>query len=343
MVEAIASEVTMRSSELKGQKVSTLYFGGGTPSVLSTAQLRLLFGKLSESYDLSPTIEVTLEANPEDIDAAVMDDLVSLGITRLSMGIQSFDDAVLKSMNRSHDSLQALHAVRIAQHSGIENISVDIIYGLPGRDLDHLALDVEQFIDLKVPHISAYALTIEKGTLYHHQVQKGSLIMPDDDLVEKQFFALRGDLIKAGYEHYEVSNFAQPGGISRHNSAYWKGVHYLGLGPSAHSYDGNSRSWNVANNYGYMKAIEQGSPLRESEALDQVTRYNEYVLTRLRTKWGLSLDYLSKEFGVDIIKDNAAIWRRYEGRYHITNGHLILDPEGLILADGLASDLFQIA
>ncbi len=343
MVEAIASEVDLRSSELEGQEVSTLYFGGGTPSVLSTAQLRLLMDKLKDSYVLSPEAEVTLEANPEDIDAKVMDDLLSLGVSRLSMGIQSFDDKVLQSMNRSHDSEQALNAVRVAQRCGIDNISVDIIYGLPGRALNHLAQDVAQFLDLKVPHISAYALTIEKGTLYHHQVQKGSLIMPNDDMVEEQFFALRKSFVNAGYEHYEVSNFAQPGCISKHNSAYWKGVSYLGVGPSAHSYDGNTRSWNVANNHGYMKAIEEGSPSRESETLDQHTRFNEYVLTRLRTKWGLNLRYLSNEFGVDIIKDNAAIWSRYEGKYHIKDGHLILDPEGLILADGLASDLFQIA
>ena len=343
MVEAIASEVTMRSPELKGQTVSTIYFGGGTPSVLSTAQLRLLIDKLSDSYELSATAEVTLEANPEDINIQVIDDLLSLGVTRLSMGIQSFDDTVLTSMNRSHNSDQALNAVRTAQHGGIDNISVDIIYGLPGKALAHLTEDVEQFLDLKVPHISAYALTIEKGTLYHHQVKKGSLVMPTDDMVEQQFFALRKSLIKAGYEHYEVSNFAQPGGISKHNSAYWKAVPYLGFGPSAHSYNVSTRSWNMANNHGYMKAVEEGSPSRESETLDQHTRFNEYVLTRLRTKWGLNLTHISNEFGVDIIKDNEAIWSRYEGRYHIKDGHLILDPEGLILADGLASDLFQIA
>ncbi len=343
MVDAICTEIQFRSAELAGQAVETIYLGGGTPSILSLDQLRKIIDTVKEHYSLDCLKEVTLEANPEDIDQSVADDLKALGIDRLSMGIQSFDDKVLQSMNRSHDSRQALHAVQAAQAAGIKNISVDIIYGLPGKSMVDLQADLDRFLDLDVPHISAYALTIEKGTLYHHQVNKGTLVMPEDELVEQQFFAIRNALKKAGYEQYEVSNFARQGQISKHNSAYWQGIPYLGIGPSAHSFDGRSRSWNVANNHGYMSAIEAGQPSMETESLDMKTQYNEYILTRLRTKWGLDLDYISQAFGVDILADYDSVWRRYQGRYVISNGHLILDPEGLILADGLASDLFQIA
>lgn len=343
MVKAICLEIEARKSALDGQGISTIYFGGGTPSVLSIDQLSTILEVIRGSFILDPDLELTLEANPEDIDHTTVMAYQKLGVNRLSMGIQSFDDRVLKSMNRSHDSVTALSAVRAAQQVGIDNITVDLIYGLPGKSGQAFEDEVTRFLDLEVPHISAYALTIEQGTLYHHQVKKGTLIMPSEEIVEEQFFLLRNRLSAAGYEHYEVSNYARPGFISKHNSAYWNGVPYLGLGPSAHSFDGNNRSWNIANNHLYMKSIEEGESTSEEESLDTKTRYNEYLLTRLRTKWGIDLDHVKQAFGVDILESYRSVWSRYEGRYAISDGHLILDPEGLILADGLASDLFQIA
>lgn len=343
MITALCKELNTRSPELEGQKVETLYFGGGTPSLLSSEQMEVILNAVKDNYLLNSSLEITVEANPDDIDQRALENYVQLGVNRLSMGIQSFDDNVLNSMNRSHNSQQALEAVKSAQAIGILNISVDIIYGLPNKSLDDFKEDLAQFIALEVPHISAYALTIEPRTVYHHQVKNGSLVMPDDELVEEQFYALRDSLAKAGYEHYEVSNFARPGSVSRHNSSYWLGVQYVGIGPSAHSFNCVARSWNVANNHRYMLAIEEGKTCSEVEALDLSTRYNEYVLTRLRTKWGLDLAYIKREFHIDILVDHVDVWNRYEGRYSITDGQLTLSPEGLILADGLASDLFQIS
>lgn len=343
MVKAICQEIEARSAALDGHAIRTIYFGGGTPSVLTVDQLSAILDGIRNSFVLDPDLELTLEANPEDIDHAILLAYQELGVNRLSMGIQSFDDQILKSMNRSHDSVAALSAVRAAQQVGIDNITVDLIYGLPGKSGQAFEDEVTRFLDLEVPHISAYALTIEEGTLYHHQVKNGTLTMPSEEIVEEQFFLLRKRLSAAGYEHYEVSNYGMPGFISKHNSAYWKGVPYLGFGPSAHSYDGSNRSWNVANNHLYMKSVEEGKSMIELESLDTKTRYNEYLLTRLRTKWGIDLDHVKQAFGVDILASYQSVWSRYEGRYTISDGHLILDPEGLILADGLASDLFQIA
>lgn len=342
MMDAIHGELELKKESLKGQTVQTIYFGGGTPSLIAPEQLSRLLKQIHAHYDIESDLEVTIEANPDDLDGQRLSELKRIGVNRLSIGIQSFDDEILTSMNRGHNSDQALSAVGMAQEEGFQNISVDIIYGLPGRDLEWLKSELDRFLALGVQHISAYQLTIEPRTSYAHQVDKGLLRMPKDEKVAEQFEYLIKTFQRAGFEQYEVSNFAKDGFVSKHNSSYWRGKPYLGVGPSAHSYDGRHRYWNVANNHRYMKAIEDGTGFQEQEELDSKTRFNEYILTRSRTKWGLDLAYILEEFNIDLLDANAAVLRKYADGYSILEGHLRLNEKGLLLADGFASDLFLI-
>lgn len=340
MIRALLKEISERRGFLGGLPIETIYFGGGTPSLISAGYISELLDAIKRENTIEEQVELTLEANPEDLSESNLSHLKKLGFNRLSIGIQSFDDKALQAMNRIHDAKQAESAVKRAQHIGFDNISVDLIYGLPEIDMESFKKEVEQFIQLGVQHISAYALTIEPKTLFAHLLDKGQLKLPKEEEVIGQFDYLVRALENAGFEQYEVSNFSLSGLESRHNSSYWSGKNYMGLGPSAHSYDGHKRYWNVSNNFTYMAALEKGELMMEDESIDSMTRYNEYVLTRSRTKWGLDLRYMKNELGVDLLNEFSVELEKYRGTYSILDEHLILNSKGLILADGFASDLF---
>jgi oxygen-independent coproporphyrinogen-3 oxidase len=342
MLSAMHEEWKSRFTELAGETLNTIYFGGGTPSILPSGAILEFIEHIRDTHEVSDAAEISLEANPDDMSADKLKEWKASGVNRLSVGIQSFDDALLTSMNRSHNAGEAKQAIVLAKELGFHSISVDIIFGLPEEGLMPFDEVVERFIALDVDHISAYALTIEKGTAYAHQVKKGELRLPEEEEVERQFIYLIDRLAEAGYEQYEVSNFARNGHISKHNSSYWKGKNYVGLGPSAHSYNGKTRRWNVSNNRVYIDALGKGESYWEEEIIDSRTALNEYLLTRSRTKWGLDLNYLKSEFGVDLLEDQKEVLAKYEGKYSIEKDTLILNRKGLLFADRFASDLFNV-
>jgi len=342
MIEAMKAELRAKEARVSAQPIRTIYFGGGTPSLLTATELDSLLQEVFRIGSVTADVEITLEANPDDITPDKLEIWGAKGINRLSIGIQSFDDADLRLMNRAHDSREASTCVALAKESGFDNITVDMIYGLPSADMGHFEENLKRFIELDVDHISAYNLTIEQGTLFSHLLKKGEISLPAEEAMAARFVRLRNQLADSGYEQYEVSNFARNGRISRHNSAYWLRRHYTGIGPSAHSYDGVSRSWNVANNGQYMKAIEVGSPYEEREELSQDEQLNDYILTRLRTKWGIDLDEIQSDFGVNLRERCAVELKRYSSYYTIENQVLTLNSEGLLRADGIASDLFLV-
>ncbi len=340
MTEAMCTEMSLR--DWPAHQLETVYFGGGTPSILSATQLTKLIEAVKEQVGIAEKAEITLEANPDDIDEAKLSVWKDCGINRLSIGIQSFNDSDLKSMNRAHDASMSRDCVSLAQKMGFDNISVDMMYGLPNQKLEDFEKNVDQFLALDVDHISAYNLTIEKGTAYGRLMEKGLLSMPPEEQMEEQFLKLRRLLSDAGYEQYEVSNFARRGKISRHNSAYWTKQTYVGIGPSAHSFNGESRMWNVANNHRYMKGVTDSNPITEEEKLSEVERYNEEILTGLRTKWGVNLARIKNLYGIDLLAEGSALTSQYNDMIEIEQGSLRLNERGLLIADRIASDLFRL-
>lgn len=342
VLDAMKSEIAMRKNYLDDKKVDTIYLGGGTPSLLKVPELHDLFETLDRYFEISPDAEVTLEANPDDLIASQLRALAQSPVNRLSIGIQSFLEEELKMMNRAHNAAEAVKCVQMAQDAGFDNITGDLIYGGPLLDDDNWRRNLDKFMELRIPHLSAYALTIEPKTLLHHWIKKGQYAIPEDDQFVRQFALLRDISQSAGYEQYEISNFCQPGYLSQHNSNYWKGVSYLGIGPSAHSYDGKSRQWNVANNAKYVKAMAAGEAYFERELLDQITRYNEYVLTRLRTKWGCALEEVESKFGADLtthLTSQSKIHLK-NGDLEVNNGILLLTEKGKLVADKISAELF---
>lgn len=337
----MVKEVRVRRAEIEGD-VSTIYFGGGTPSVLEASELAQLLETVHENYSIEPykEIEVTIEVNPEDVSEAKVNSWVEAGVNRVSLGVQSFDDADLKWMNRGHTADQAMESIELMQKAGIKNISADLIFGLPNRSLADWESNLAKMIDLGVPHISLYNLTIEPKTELAHQVKVGTTTVPEQEVSAQMFSKGRELLLNAGFDHYEISNYAKPGYISGHNSNYWKNVNYIGVGPSAHSYNGKIRRWNVANNQRYMRGVEEDETFWENEVLTKENRFNEYVMTGLRTKWGCDIDFIKDEFDIDLTKSD-------ELQKQIENGHVIhehpvirLSEAGLLFADRIASDLF---
>lgn len=296
----------IRRDYLSAEKISTIYFGGGTPSQLQVRDLERIICAIYRTFPVSDTPEVTIEANPDDLSDAYVSSLKTLPVNRISIGIQSFNDAELHLLNRRHTAREAVGAVSRCQDAGLTNISIDLMYGLPGQTTDTWIYNVERAVALDVPHLSAYSLTYEEGTAIHDQVESGKICPADDDLYEKFFHILTEKLATAGFVHYEISNFAKrsaaypEGRISLHNSSYWNGTRYLGLGPAAHSYNGDCRSWNVSSITTYIKAIHEDSDhFYETEILDERTKYNDFIITRLRTMWGVSLSELRGAFGVE--------------------------------------------
>ncbi|HEY0433269.1 MAG TPA: radical SAM family heme chaperone HemW [Chitinophagaceae bacterium] len=337
VVQALLGEARLQASFLGGNPVNTIYLGGGTPSLLNEQELERILAAIADNFPVSPGAEITLEANPDDLDAGKLANWRALGVNRLSLGIQSFFDEDLRWMNRAHTAQQSEEALVLAL-AVFDNVTIDLIYGSPNLSDEHWRTNVNKAVSSGVPHLSCYALTMEPRTPLARAVRAGSVQAPSADDQSRQFLLLMEWLGAAGYEHYEISNFAKPGMRSRHNSAYWSGEHYLGLGPSAHSFNGASRQWNISNNAEYIRGIAENKLPRELETLTAVQKANEYVMTSLRTIEGLDLARFDAEQSSRLIKDagqyvNRGLADMHEGRIKLTN-------EGKLFADGIAAALF---
>jgi len=343
MVLALAKEITMRKSEFNDEIVETIYFGGGTPSILEIADIRLLIDTVYQNYKVIENPEITVEANPDDLTETRITELANNQINRLSIGIQSFFEDDLKLMNRAHNSAEAKKCLEIATRY-FDNISIDLIYGVPDMSNEKWLQNIETALSFKVPHISSYALTVEPKTALHTFIQKGIIPQPDDEVAQQHFHLLVDKLEENGFIHYELSNFGKSTYFSKNNSSYWLGKKYIGIGPSAHSYDGISRSWNVSNNTIYLKSLAENKLPSETETLTQTDRYNEYVMTGLRTIWGISLDRIEREFGktyLDYLNQQAAKYIE-DHLLFVDDNILRTSKSGKFLSDGIASDLFLL-
>lgn len=320
-----------------GEVVETIYFGGGTPSLLETGEVRAILLRLRELFPVDPAAEITLEANPDDFSADQVAGWREAGINRLSIGIQSFFDEDLRWMNRAHGAQQARESIRLAR-SVFDNITADLIYGLPGLSNARWQQNVEELMQSGIPHLSCYALTVEEKTPLLKRIRTGKAEPVNPDSQSEQFLLLMHWLEQAGFEHYEISNFAKPGFRSRHNTSYWQGKRYLGLGPSAHSYDLSGRQWNIANNQRYIEALNAGIIPFERELLTPVQQINEYIMTSLRTLEGINLDQVGDLFRESLLKKSQIYQSR--GVLIAAEGCLRLTKEGKLLADGIAADLF---
>lgn len=342
LIAALNTELERRAGELNAATVNTVYFGGGTPSLLTETELNGLLETLHARFQVSDTAEITLEANPDDLTTDYLRMLHRAGVNRLSIGIQSFLDDDLQGMHRLHTAEEASACVKRAQEEGFSNITIDLMYGLPHRTVEEWKANVDKALALNVPHISAYCLTIEPRTLFGHRYAKGELQKTPDGIVSAQYHALVNALTAAGFEHYEVSNFAQPGMRSRHNSAYWEGVPYVGVGPGAHSFDGARRAWNVSNNPRYIDLVEKNEAWWEEETLTTRDRLNEYLMTGLRTSKGVEFAQLQALGWNPDAEQSASIeaWTRNAWLVKDAVG-MHLTEEGFLMADYIASELFQ--
>lgn len=344
MVQAMVQELTLRQNYLGEDEVSTIYLGGGTPSLLTSLELRQILETIFQHFSVATSPEITLEANPDDLSQAALASFREAGINRLSIGIQSFHEPHLRYLNRAHRAGEASRCVRQAQAVGFDNISIDLIYAIPADDHRIWQQDLAQILALQPQHISAYCLTIEEKTVFGRWQQRGKLKEVSDDFAARQFELLMATLTQAGYDPYEVSNFCQPGYHSRHNSSYWHREKYLGIGPSAHSYDGVSRQHNVAHNAKYLQALTSGQLLYEREVLSRYDQINELVMTGLRTKWGCDLAMLRDLYQYDLYEENTVYIDRLvaEGKAEMQEQRLILTNQGRLLADGIAEGLFLV-
>ncbi|MCF8273714.1 MAG: radical SAM family heme chaperone HemW [Flavobacteriaceae bacterium] len=343
LVHAIVKEIVLRKDEFKNQTVETIYFGGGTPSLLSIDELLLIIETIFKHYKVSDNPEITLEANPDDLSKNLIIQLSKTPVNRLSIGIQSFFEADLKLMNRAHNAEEAKACLQEATKY-FDNISVDLIYGIPGLTNENWIKNIETVLSYQIPHISSYALTVEPKTALDTFIKKGVIQHVDDELVQEQFYLLIEKLEASGFVHYELSNFGKPDYFSKNNSAYWQGKSYLGIGPSAHSFNGNQRSWNVKNNSKYIKALQENVVPLEIETLSVIDKYNEYVMTGLRTIWGVSLLKVEQDFGVHYKKylfEQANLHLKNDFLY-LHNEKLLVTKKGKFLSDGIASDLFML-
>ncbi len=342
MVRALKDELLFRKGEM-GEKVESIYFGGGTPSILDTDEIRSLLEVIYRNYTVSYLPEITLEANPDDLTARKIEALASTRINRLSIGIQSFFDDDLRFMNRAHTAEEAITSVKNSL-SYFKNITIDLIYGVPGTDNAKWKKNLQTAFDLKVPHISAYALTVEKRTALAHFIRKGKYPPVEEETARNHFQILTEEAKKHDFIQYEISNFGKEGFFSKHNTSYWQGKSYLGIGPSAHSFTGNQRSWNISNNSKYIKAIQQGKLPSESEELSLTDQYNEMIMTGLRTIWGVSVKETKKRFGKELVAKLLSSSQKYIERdlLKFENNTLKLTEKGKFLSDGITADLFII-
>ena len=351
MVLALAKEIALRKSEFQDDAVETIYFGGGTPSILQIADIRLLIDEVYRNYKVVDNPEITLEANPDDLTPILsfrgtrnlFKEFKAIGVNRLSIGIQSFFEDDLKLMNRAHNSEEAKSCLEIASQY-FDNISIDLIYGMPNMSNEKWLHNIETALSFNIPHISSYALTVEPKTALHTFIQKGIIPQLDDEVAQEHFHLLVDKLEENGFIHYELSNFGKENYFSKNNSSYWLGKKYIGIGPSAHSYNGISRSWNVSNNALYLKSIQENQLPLETETLTKTDRYNEYVMTGLRTIWGISLNRIETEFGktyLDYLNQQAAKYIE-DHLLFVDDNILRITKSGKFLSDGIASDLFLL-
>ena len=343
MVLALAKEIEMRKSEFQDEVVETIYFGGGTPSILAIEDLRLLIDAVYKNYKVVENPEITVEANPDDLSKERIIELSNNKINRLSIGIQSFFEDDLKIMNRAHNSEEAKKCLEFATQY-FDNISVDLIYGIPEMSNEKWLHNIETALSFNIPHISSYALTVEPKTALHTFIQKGIIPQPDDEVAQEHFQILVDKLSENDFIHYELSNFGKENYFSKNNSSYWLGKKYIGIGPSAHSYDGEKRGWNVSNNSLYLKSISENQLPSETEILSKTDRYNECVMTGLRTIWGISLDRIETEFGktyLDYLNQQSAKYIE-DHLLFVDENILRTTKKGKFLSDGIASDLFLL-
>jgi len=355
MCECLVKEIILRQDSLKqnkpdgftilssaDEKIETIYFGGGTPSLLAESEIGDILDAIQKNYHVDDNAEITLEANPDDINSEKLLAWKKSGINRLSIGIQSFVDRDLIWMNRAHNAEQALKSIVLAKDAGFDNFSIDLIFGTPGLPDDEWQKNIAMAVDLDIPHISSYALTVEPKTALQKMIELKKKENTDNEAQARQFVILMNTLRKAGYEHYEISNFAKPGYRSRHNSSYWKGEKYIGIGPSAHSFNGNERSWNKANNMIYIKSVQQNIIPFEKEILTETQKLNEYVMTSLRTMEGMDLDFIEKKFSVN--EKNTIqnlLHSKIKKEYLLQQkNRVILTDEGKLFADLISVTLF---
>jgi oxygen-independent coproporphyrinogen-3 oxidase len=343
LIQALVKELNLRKDEFKDQIVETIYFGGGTPSLLSIDELRLLISEVYNNYKVVENPEITLEANPDDLTNQQLNDLTTLPINRLSIGIQSFFEVDLKLMNRAHNADDAKRCLEDATKQ-FENITIDLIYGIPGMSNERWMENIETALTFNIPHISSYALTVEPKTALEAFIKKGIIQNVDDDLAEEQFQILIEKLEASGFLQYELSNFGKPDYFSKHNSSYWHGKSYLGIGPSAHSFNGDQRSWNVRNNSKYIHSLSHDILPMEIETLTLNDKYNERIMTGLRTIWGVSLQKVEEEFGNDYKKYLLDQSQKHIDKHllYIDGDNILVTKKGKFLSDGIASDLFKI-
>lgn len=342
LLDALYSEISLRQNYLVDNNISTIYFGGGTPSLLSADEIHRFFEQLSKYYQILPDAEVTLEANPDDLTPDYLRQLRQTPINRLSIGIQSFSDADLKFMNRSHNAQQAAYCLAQAQDMGFYNLNADLIYGSPTTSHEQWRSNLHTIFEYKLPHLSAYCLTVEPKTALYHAIQTGKQPNIEDTHAATQFDMLCQLATDEGFEHYEISNFCRPPHYALHNSNYWRSTSYIGFGPSAHSFDGQSRQWNVANNSTYIKGLQSGTLPAEREELTENDKYNEYLMTSLRTIWGCNTEKIRHEIGAyyyDYLLKNITPLLQSEV-LHYEPPYLYITSKGKFIADRIIADLF---
>jgi oxygen-independent coproporphyrinogen III oxidase len=342
-INSLMAEATLRKDYLRNESVSTIYFGGGTPSVFSVQDINRIIDHLNKLFTIDADCEITIELNPDDVTRLYACELREAGINRVSLGVQSWRDIDLKMLNRRHDSAQAAQALKDIILEGFRNVTIDLIYGIPGMTLNDWEANLDFSFSFDIKHLSAYHLTIEKGTVFGKMLEKGTITEIDENDSASQFNSLIEKAEAAGFIQYEISNFARPGYFSIHNSNYWKQVSYLGLGPSAHSFNGYSRQWNVRDLKRYMKSVNNGEPFFESEDLDTKMRFNEYIMTSLRTMWGINLDYVESVFekeGYDYVLNLSGKYRNY-GLMNLEKNSLVLTNQGKLISDNIIADLMM--
>lgn len=344
MIGCLETELDARKEYLENELVETIYFGGGTPSLLSIEQITGLLDRIYKLHEVADSPEITLEANPDDLSQDKLNDLFAAGINRLSIGIQTFDPELLSFLNRAHNRDQALACVPGAREAGFENISVDLIYAIPDEPAARLTSDLELISALDIRHVSTYCLTIEPGTAFGNWEKKGKINPVDEEKAASDYISIMNHLRDRGFDHYEISNFARSGWQSRHNTSYWQGKKYLGIGPGAHSYDQVNRHFNIRNNAVYMKQMESGDFSPETDLLTETDHINEFILTGLRTRQGIDMARLMDLYGIDLHERYGDYLEnlRINGLVRINDGLLQLTDRGKLLADQIAEDLFQL-
>ena len=343
-IKALCKEIAGRKNYLEGEVIDTVYFGGGTPSQLEKGDFVNIFRTIYDNYSINPKAEITIEANPDDLTDEYVEMLSTLPFNRLSMGIQTFNDDILSLLKRRHNAQQAINAFRRCRNAGFRNISIDLMYGLPGESMDTWNRDLDTAISLAPEHISAYHLIYEEGTVLYGLREENKVSEADEDLSNSLFETLISRLKESGYVHYEISNFCRPGMHSRHNSSYWTAIKYLGCGPSAHSYDGHSRQWNISSLDKYIEGINSDTDISEIEELDIYTRYNDFVITTIRTVWGMPLEKLKAEYGNELYEYCLKMARQHinQGTLEIKDNTLKLTPNGIFISDGIMSDMLWV-